>query len=131
MIIEVILLPCFTGVLLEPEPVPAREPPLPAVEPTPYQIPSPQKAPATVDVSARLALARAHLNNQAFADSAREYEQLIQVPELRGELIQELEDTVSQHPEHYELQQVLGDAYVHEGQLQKALQAYKEALRKL
>jgi hypothetical protein len=113
----------------EAELPPVEEPP--TVEPAPDLAPRVIEAPVPENTLARLATARAHLSNQAFSDSAREYEQLVQVPELRGELIQELEETVSEHPEHSELHQVLGDAYVQEGQLQKALQAYREALRKL
>jgi hypothetical protein len=123
--------PALVAAQPEPELAPVEEQPVPAVEPALDQVPPAREAPLTQDVSARLASAREHLRNLAFRDSAREYEQLVQVPELRGELIQELEETVSEHPDHYELHQVLGDAYVHEGQLQKALQAYREALHKL
>jgi tetratricopeptide (TPR) repeat protein len=115
----------------EPELATVEEPPAYAVEPAPEPASDAREMPVTQAVSARLASAREYLRNRAFGDSAREYEQLVQVPELREELIQELEETVSEHPDHYELHEVLGDAYVHGGQLQKALQAYKEALSKL
>ena len=46
-------------------------------------------------------------------------------------MIAELKEAVQAHPEHSGLQRVLGDAYMRSNQLEQALAAYREALRKL
>lgn len=99
-----------------------------AVEPLPVEeAPVPQAQ----DAETRLALARARLSESALDDSAQEYERLVQEPDLAGELVEELEEAVQAHPDHHALQRVLGDAYMRTGKLQKALQAYRQALSKL
>jgi tetratricopeptide (TPR) repeat protein len=103
-------------------------PPEPAVaEPEPAE----QALVQAQDIETPLAIARARLSEGALDDSAQEYERLVQEPELASELIQELEQAVQTHPEHPALQRVLGDAYMRTGDLQKALQAYRQALSKL
>jgi tetratricopeptide (TPR) repeat protein len=83
------------------------------------------------DTEGRLAWARKRLSENVPDDSAQEYEQLVLEPGLAQELVGELEEAVRTHPDHHALQRVLGDAYMRAGQLQKALQAYQQALSKL
>jgi tetratricopeptide (TPR) repeat protein len=86
---------------------------------------------APEDHATHLALARTCLREGNPDVSALEYEQLVKIPSLVDTLIQDLERAVESYPEHHALRRVLGDAYMRNGQLQKALQAYREALSKL
>jgi cytochrome c-type biogenesis protein CcmH/NrfG len=56
---------------------------------------------------------------------------MVKVPSVAEELIGDLEEAVETYPEHPALHRVLGDAYMHAGQLRKALSAYRDALAKL
>jgi tetratricopeptide (TPR) repeat protein len=112
-----------------PPPVTPEAPPEPAaVEPAPVE-----EAPVPVaqDTETRLAWARTRLSEGALDESAQEYEQLVQEPDLANELVGELEDAVQSNPKHHALQRVLGDAYMRTGKLQQALEAYRQALSKL
>jgi tetratricopeptide (TPR) repeat protein len=84
-----------------------------------------------IEPTERLAQARSHLEEGALAQAADEYGELIDVSSLQPELLQDLERAVAAHPSDAALQRVLGDAYMRVGQLQKALQAYRQALGKL
>jgi tetratricopeptide (TPR) repeat protein len=84
-----------------------------------------------IEPTERLTQARSHLEEGALDRAADEYEQLIDTSSLQPELLQDLEQAVAAHPDHAALQRVLGDVYMRVGQLQKALQAYRQALGKL
>ena len=61
-------------------------------------------------------------------DSAlAKYQQLIQEEQLVYEVVFDLRQMLNDHPENFELWQTLGDAYMHNGQLQEALEAYARA----
>jgi cytochrome c-type biogenesis protein CcmH/NrfG len=79
----------------------------------------------------RLAMARTHLRAGSLDDSALEYAELLESPEMNDVVIEDLEEIIETYPEHSALHRVLGDAYMRAGQLQKALVAYKEALAKI
>jgi tetratricopeptide (TPR) repeat protein len=89
-------------------------------------------APAEVTEAAeRLTQARTHLEDGVLDEAASAYEQLVDSTSLQPELLQDLEQAIVAHPDHAALQRVLGDVYMRTGQLQEALQAYRQALRKL
>ncbi|MBL7200960.1 MAG: tetratricopeptide repeat protein [Anaerolineae bacterium] len=111
------------GAVAEAEPAPA-----PAVGQRP---PEAMAAQRPADLDARLTLARARVRGGALDASVLEFEELVKVPSVAQELIGDLEEAVETYPEHPALRRVLGDAYVHTGQLRKALSAYREALAKL
>jgi tetratricopeptide (TPR) repeat protein len=118
-----------SGELVAEGPVAEAEPaPAPAVG---QQPPEAMAAQRPADLDARLTLARARVRGGALDASVLEFEELVKVPSLAEELIGDLEEAVETYPEHPALRRVLGDAYVHTGQLQKALSAYREALAKL
>lgn len=56
-----------------------------------------------------------------------EYQQLIQDEHLVYEVVFDLRQLLNEHPDNFELWQTLGDAYLHNGQLQEALEAYSRA----
>jgi hypothetical protein len=111
-------------------PPPTPEPP---AEPVPAKAAAPEKelVPEETGTARRLDLARAHLSRNALDESAREYERLVQEPDLAQDLIEELEATVEKYPHHSPLHRILGDAYMRTDRLQKALDAYRKALAKL
>ena len=59
------------------------------------------------------------------------YSDLINSGHLAPDVINDLEAAVLKHSEQPELLRALGDAYMRDNQLQKALDAYKQALQKL
>jgi tetratricopeptide (TPR) repeat protein len=107
---------------------------MPPPEPSELPVTEPEAVPATAEVvgpAQRLSSARSHLAELALDDAAREYEQLVDTPSLRPELLEDLDRAVEAHPDHAPLLRVLGDVYVRTGQLQKALRAYRHALHNL
>ena len=107
---------------------------IPPPEPSELPATEPEAVPAAAEVvgpAQRLGNARSHLAELALDDAAREYEQLVDTPSLRPELLEDIERAVEAHPDHAPLLRVLGDVYVRTGQLQKALRAYRQALHSL
>jgi cytochrome c-type biogenesis protein CcmH/NrfG len=86
---------------------------------------------APEDTETRLSLARAYARQGTLDASLQEYERLAKVPALAETLIQDLVAVIETHPDRSAPRRVLGDAYMRAGRLQKALDAYKEALAKL
>ena len=78
-----------------------------------------------------LTVARSHLDGGALDAAAKEYEHLAATGSLQGDVVRDLEQAVENYPEHPALQRALGDAYMRSGQLQRALQAYQDALAKM
>ena len=73
-----------------------------------------------------ITLARAALASGAVAAAAAEYRKMLDSGQGGPELIGELETAVAEQPDQPELVQLLGDAYMEDGQLQKAKKAYSK-----
>jgi cytochrome c-type biogenesis protein CcmH/NrfG len=89
------------------------------------------ETPPEPELAAPLALAQPSLDAGGPDAAARQYESQLARGDVQAELIAELEQAVQAHPRHSGLQRVLGDAYMQSNQLEQALEAYREALRKL
>ena len=107
------------------------EPPTPRL-PRPKRAPKPkarradQPAPEVV-----LENARAHLTASNFGDAIEEYTNLIRTSESLTDVIADLEKATQENPDTPELMQTLGDAYAKDGQLQRSLDIYRQALKRL
>ena len=71
-------------------------------------------------------LARAALTAGAIAEATEEYRKLLDGGQGGPDLIGELETAVAAEPEEPELVRLLGDAYMQDGQMQKALKTYSK-----
>ncbi len=76
----------------------------------------------------RLGLARALRANQELVPSMDQYEALIDNDQLLEDVSHDLAGLVEAHPETPRVRRLLGDAYMHQGKLQDALDAYRSAL---
>jgi len=76
----------------------------------------------------RLASAREALNAGQFDQAMNEYAGLVEVGEGINTLIADLEAAAGRHQEKPLVRRMLGDAYMRNGQLQKALETYRQAL---
>ncbi len=76
----------------------------------------------------RLASARDALNAGQFDQAINEYAGLVEVGEGLNTLIADLEAAAGRHKEKPLVRRMLGDAYMRNGQLQKALETYRQAL---
>ena len=83
------------------------------------------------DHHGRLALARAYRDAERWNDALAQYEKLIKAGELVDAVIEDMEQVVEQRVADHATYILLGDAYVKDGRLQKALAAYKEAMARL
>lgn len=79
----------------------------------------------------QLMAARAALASGDSQNAAATYQQLVAKGEGLMMLIGELETAVSQHQKEPAFRRLLGDAYMRNGQLQKALSTYRDALDQL
>jgi hypothetical protein len=77
------------------------------------------------------ALAQQRLTDQDFPGAAEAFTYLISSGQYVDETLTELETFIRIRPEAIELWQVLGDAYMRVNRLQKALDAYRQALGQL
>ncbi len=75
--------------------------------------------------------ARAHLTESNFGDAIAEYSELIRSGESLTDVIADLEKATQQNPNAPELMRTLGDAYMKDGQLQRSLDIYRQALKTL
>ncbi|MBN1979587.1 MAG: tetratricopeptide repeat protein, partial [Anaerolineae bacterium] len=82
------------------------------------------------DHDARLALARALWQSGRRKDALEAYSRLIRSGKLLDVVITELEEYLEKWPD-IETQRILGDAYMKNDQLDKALEAYRQALESL
>jgi hypothetical protein len=78
-----------------------------------------------------LSLAREHLGDQKVSESIEVYGELIASNNLLSDIIADLEAATRKQPDQPELLRTLGDAYMRDNQLQRALDTYKQALKKL
>ncbi|MEM7114458.1 MAG: hypothetical protein AAF614_18630, partial [Chloroflexota bacterium] len=112
--------------ILEPEPLsePALE--VPVVE-------EPRSEPVSVlDVDEdQLSVARSAVERGDVQTAVVSYQSLLNHGDGLSLLIAELENATTQAPQQPKLHQLLGDAYLQNGQLQKALGTYRDALNAL
>jgi tetratricopeptide (TPR) repeat protein len=76
----------------------------------------------------RLATARQALTTRDYDTAMSAYHSLIETGQGLGTLIVELETATDQYPQQPLLRRLLGDAYMRNGQLQRALDTYRQAL---
>jgi len=89
---------------------------------------------ANLDVRAedgQLAVARQLLQTRKYDEAINQYSGLLEQSASVSPLITELETVVDSHPAQPLLRRLLGDAYMRNGQLQKALETYRKALDQL
>ena len=98
-----------------------------AVETVEESLPEPAEAP---DIE-RLELARSAVEDGDWTVVAGEYEALLASGEGLPYLISDLETSVEVHEQQPILKRLLGDAYVRNGQLERAVDVYRQALDQL
>ena len=76
----------------------------------------------------QLRVAQAAIKAGDLNTAMQSYQQLIETGSGLGPIIADLETAVKQNPHHAALRRLLGDAYMRNGQLQKALDTYRQAL---
>ncbi|MGC9358696.1 MAG: tetratricopeptide repeat protein, partial [Anaerolineae bacterium] len=83
------------------------------------------------DHKARLALARALWAAGEGEESISHYTQLIRSDELMEHVIDDLQEHSAEQPDNPRPLRALGDAYMKQGLLDKALKTYQEAMNRL
>lgn len=81
----------------------------------------------TVDVLSTLNRAKTALNRGKVQEALADYLTLIKKNQALEEIVQDLENSLYQHPVDIDLWQAMGDAYAHSKRLQDALDAYTKA----
>ncbi len=75
--------------------------------------------------------ARRALNQEDLDRAAEQYSELVQsgetLPDELQDILQDLQEAVKYHPQHFGLWQTLGDAYMRSDQVKQALEAYISA----
>ncbi|MBK7895820.1 MAG: tetratricopeptide repeat protein [Anaerolineaceae bacterium] len=117
-----------TGPLRSSPPVPTN--PLPDEDLLFEPVIEPSSGAYSVD-SNRLGVAQAALANGRIQDALSQFKQLVAEGSGMMAVIAELERAADTHPQVPALFQVLGDAYMRNGQLQKALASYRSALNQM
>ncbi len=83
------------------------------------------------DHTVRLALARAYLKDGDVSEAASHYGEIVTSGSLLEEVIDDLEAAADDTPDHLRTHELLADAYVKHGRLQKALDKYRWLRAKL
>ncbi len=83
------------------------------------------------DHAALLGLARGWMQQDNLASAGEAYGELVKAGHLLDDVIDDLETAVDSHSSSAALWQLLGDAYMKAGHLQKALKTYRQALKKI
>jgi tetratricopeptide (TPR) repeat protein len=122
--------PPVSEVVVEEEETPAAPPP----EKPPEETPQPDWAIEQYvgyletnprDHTARLALARAYSQAGDLDQAATQYEAVLSLGGMIEEITADLEATAEMTPDHMPTHELLADAYMRGGQLQKALEKYR------
>ncbi|MEK7278476.1 MAG: hypothetical protein AAB427_14085, partial [Chloroflexota bacterium] len=103
----------------------------PAPKPQRPRPPRPPKSKSAEAPEAALAAARENLETSDFGKAAGAYAEVIKSGVMLEEVIADLEAANENHPNTPEILRTLGDAYVRDNQLQRALDIYKQALQGL
>lgn len=109
-------------------PLPSLEPDLPAESP---EVARPATESVGQSAIPQLSTARSAVEENRYEDALGEYQQLIASGQGTMALINDLETIAGEHPEQPAFRRLLGDAYMRNGQLQKALNTYRDALDQL
>jgi len=83
------------------------------------------------DHRSRLALARAYRDSERWNDALAQYERLVKAGALMDAVIEDVEQVIAQQAADHATYLLLGDAYMKDGRLRKALAAYREAMARL
>lgn len=106
----------------EAQPVPPTAPPEP--EPT-----RKTAAPAPDDYAGRLSLARERRSAGNLDDALGEYRIILKnAPDLLGDVMDELNESLAAAPDHPEVHRLLGDAHIRQGDYLSALESYNRAV---
>ncbi|MCL4871663.1 MAG: tetratricopeptide repeat protein, partial [Anaerolineae bacterium] len=116
---------------------PIRDEPPPRRAPEPVFVPPTDSSftfQANLDVGMddkQFAAARQLLQQRQYQEAMQTYSSLLESSPAVSPIITELEGAVDSHPSQPLLRRLLGDAYMRNGQLQKALETYRKALDQL
>jgi len=83
------------------------------------------------DYLARLTLARELWHEGAYEESLEAYSRVLRSGKFSDEIVIDMEKHMEERPEDAAVEQLLGDAYMRVGELDKALKLYREALKDL
>lgn len=113
-----------TGQLPSLDPLPSRE----ASRPISAEKSHPVESGGTLKDQETLELARQALANSQYKEAAVHYGSMVESEDQLELLIEELKNALAEHGKQAPLWRVLGDAYMGNGQLQEALDAYRLTL---
>ncbi|MBN1315161.1 MAG: tetratricopeptide repeat protein, partial [Anaerolineales bacterium] len=121
----------------EPEPIPYKEPELKEIEPESIEPISDEQDLREVEIAlpldygSRLTLARTLLEKDELEEALVEYNELIIAEHELDQVLKDLKKAVTSRPEHVKTWQLLGDVYMLQDDLERALDAYHKALEQL
>ena len=81
------------------------------------------------DHGARLLVARAYAAQGEVLEALAHYQHLVTVDDVLAQVVEDLEDLAVREPHLARVHQLLGDAFMHQGRLNEALGAYRQALQ--
>ncbi|MGC8837857.1 MAG: tetratricopeptide repeat protein [Anaerolineae bacterium] len=81
------------------------------------------------DHGARLLVARAYAARGEVLEALAYYQHLVTVDDVLAQVVEDLERLAVQEPHLARVHQLLGDAFMHQGRLNEALGAYRQALQ--
>ncbi len=83
------------------------------------------------DHAARLLVARAYAAQGQVSEALAHYQHLVTVDDVLAQVVEDLESLAVREPHLARIYQLLGDAFMHQGRLNEALGAYRQALQML
>lgn len=83
------------------------------------------------DHGARLLVARAYAEQGQVLEALAHYQHLVTVDDVLAQVVEDLEHLAVKEPNLARVHQLLGDAFMHQGRLNEALGAYRQALQLL
>jgi tetratricopeptide (TPR) repeat protein len=95
----------------------------------PAEIFQPPKEVEPKDYPARLERARSRLDTGQIEDALTDYRLVLKnAPDLLGDVMSDLNESLEEAPDHPEVHRLLGDAYIRQGNYLQALEAYNRAV---